>query len=129
MCYAKVKHMEGAAQMQEQTYISAEYLTRYVYDNAARGLTLSDMARHMHMNRTYACEVFRRTTGRAFSECVNDARIKRARLLLLGDCKLSAVAREAGYGSEVTFYRAFKRATGMTPGDFRDLAHNTHKQR
>ncbi len=105
--------------MQAYYDITPDSLAQYVYDNAYRNLTLDDVARFMHMNRTYACEVFRRTTGVSFSECVTQARIQRAIRLLATDAKLSAVAREAGFGSEVSFYRAFKRATGMTPGEFR----------
>lgn len=119
---------KGRLSVEDRYCISAEQLTQFVYDNAARGLTLGDMAAYMHMNRTYACEVFRRTTGRAFSECVNEARLRRAMLLLIGEGKLHTVAREAGFGSEVTFYRAFKRATGMTPGDFRASARNVSQK-
>lgn len=99
--------------------ISADTLTRYVYDNAHRPLTLNDMARHMHMNRTYACEVFHRITGRSFSECVTQAHLERALILLQSDEKLCCIYRACGFSSETTFYRTFKHAFGMTPTKYR----------
>ena len=47
-----------------------------------------------------------------------------ARLLRLTNAKLGHVARRVGYESEVAFHRAFKRALGASPGEYRRLARN-----
>lgn len=48
------------------------------------------------------------------------ARIRHAQeLLASSDLPLNDIAHHAGFGTRVTFFRAFKRATGMTPDEFR----------
>jgi AraC-like DNA-binding protein len=42
-------------------------------------------------------------------------------LLAHGGGKVAAIAAEVGYDSEAAFSRAFKKATGMAPGAWRDL--------
>jgi len=42
-----------------------------------------------------------------------------ARRLADGGAKVSAVARDVGYDSEAAFSRAFKKAAGMPPADWR----------
>jgi AraC-like DNA-binding protein len=105
--------------MQSAYDITTDRLESFVNEHAAERLTLDDVARHMHMNRTYACEVFHRKTGCTFTQYVAQARLELAKRLLMGEGKLCTVARDSGYGSEVSFYRAFKRATGITPGEYR----------
>lgn len=46
--------------------------------------------------------------------------IRRAQELLLEtDLPIDTIAYKAGFGTRVTFFRAFKLATGMTPEKFR----------
>ena len=44
-----------------------------------------------------------------------------ARLLAQGGAKVATIASEAGYDSEAAFSRAFKKATGMAPGAWREM--------
>ena len=46
-----------------------------------------------------------------------------ARLLADRSMKVAAVGHEVGYESEAAFSRAFKRATGRSPGMWRRAAH------
>jgi AraC-like DNA-binding protein len=48
-----------------------------------------------------------------------------ARSLRDGDATLRQIAQQLGYDSEFAFARAFKRATGTAPGQYRKLAQNT----
>jgi AraC-like DNA-binding protein len=43
-----------------------------------------------------------------------------ANRLAQGGAKLAAVAAEVGYDSEAAFSRAFKKATGVAPGAWRE---------
>jgi AraC-like DNA-binding protein len=43
-------------------------------------------------------------------------------MLRRSDAKLAQVARRVGYESEVAFHRAFKRALGSSPGEYRRMA-------
>ncbi|HET7042459.1 MAG TPA: AraC family transcriptional regulator, partial [Gemmatimonadales bacterium] len=43
-----------------------------------------------------------------------------ANLLTSGNAKVAAIASEVGYDSEAAFSRAFKKATGSSPGAWRE---------
>jgi hypothetical protein len=47
---------------------------------------------------------------------------RRARRLRDGDSTVRQIADEVGYDSEFAFARAFKRATGSAPGQYRKLS-------
>ncbi|MFE3188666.1 helix-turn-helix domain-containing protein [Nocardia sp. NPDC059240] len=75
-----------------------------------------------------ACAVSRRTLYRLFEQgedgvaaMLRRMRVERALALIRTDPTrpLLSVARASGFVSERQFYRAFKRETGMTPGEFR----------
>lgn len=61
------------------------------------------------------------STGRSYSQFVNDYRIEYAKRLLLEepDKKVSSVYYEVGFGHEQTFFRAFKARIGMTPSEWK----------
>lgn len=54
-----------------------------------------------------------------FSDLLDEAKHQRATDLLLEGAKIESVARELGYADIGSFLRAFRRWTGMTPGEFR----------
>jgi AraC-like DNA-binding protein len=73
-----------------------------------------------------ACHLSRRSVYRALGEggvaaALRGIRIDKARQLLLiaPERSIGAVASACGYASESGFHRAFRHATGQTPGDYR----------
>lgn len=63
-------------------------------------------------------------SGRSFSRTLSDMRLSKARRLLQTrpDLSITEIAYRSGMESQATFYRAFRKAYGMTPGDIRTLA-------
>jgi AraC-like DNA-binding protein len=61
------------------------------------------------------------TTGISFSQAVTAERMKESRRLLLEapERPVSQIALACGFESLATFYRAFRAAHGIPPGDFR----------
>ncbi len=61
--------------------------------------------------------------GTSFQELLDHARAAHAkRYLLQPTANLSAAAEQLGYSDVTAFHRAFKRWTGLTPGEFRRRA-------
>jgi AraC family transcriptional regulator len=66
--------------------------------------------------------VFRRHNGCSPGEYLRRIRVRRAcRLLADTDRPLSAIAYDTGYADQSHFTRHFKRAMGVTPGEYRGL--------
>ena len=61
--------------------------------------------------------------GHNFHHVINELRVKEARAILSGSendhFTIAAVAEMAGFNSTVSFNRAFKKHTGLTPSFYR----------
>lgn len=85
-------------------------------------LSLNDVARHVHMSPSHFSVVFKRERGEAFSEYLTRLRIENAKALLsAGRLRVHEIAERVGYSDAHYFSAAFKKATGMTPKEYRSL--------
>lgn len=80
-----------------------------------------DLAERVFSSREYIGKRFKKETGHSIGEHINRLRVEKAKHLLIEkmDIKISAIWREAGFGSESQFLRMFKRYTGRTAAAFR----------
>ncbi len=87
-------------------------------------LTLSKLARRMGVPHTRLSQLLNDNNGTSFRHYVNQHRIEAAQALLRAQPTLSMedIAEQAGFVSMSTFYAAFKKATGMTPASWRQMA-------
>jgi transcriptional regulator GlxA family with amidase domain len=86
----------------------------------AGDLSVAALARGAGLSERHLARVFRAETGTTVGEHVEAVRVEAARRLLEGGEEgLGAVARRCGFGTVETFHRAFKRRTGITPGEHR----------
>jgi AraC family transcriptional regulator len=82
--------------------------------------TISELATECGMNGRQLALAYRRTTGVTLRSFIADARLERAKMLLLGGRTLiKQVAFDSGFQSAAAFIAAFRKSTGMTPIDFR----------
>lgn len=86
-------------------------------------LKLSDIAGRLGVPAHQLSEVLNGELGATFFDFVNGYRVEEARRMLadptFGESKILAVAFDAGFGNKATFFRVFKKFTGMTPTEFR----------
>lgn len=84
-------------------------------------LSLSRLAQDVGLSAHQLSEFLNRHMGRSFAEFVSDYRVREARALLLNEPGRSilSVAHAAGFNSKSAFYRAFRRATGRDPSEYR----------
>lgn len=81
---------------------------------------VDELAGMLHMSRDTLTRHFRRATGRAPGAAIHALQLRRAMDLLVNTEQTTAgIAHAAGYGSARAFYRAFRRATGVSPSTFR----------
>lgn len=89
-------------------------------------LKLRDLCDHLNENTHYVSQVINQSLGTSFYELVNRYRI-RAACEMLGNGipgngpkkTILDIALEVGFNSKTTFNAAFKRATGITPSQYR----------
>ncbi len=93
---------------------------QYVQENCSGDIQLSEVARQLHLSESAFCKFFKRTSGKTFSDYVNDARIAHACALLLEtDRPIGQVAAESGFDNMAYFNRVFLKKKGMQPGKWR----------
>jgi AraC family transcriptional regulator len=86
-------------------------------------VTIAGLARDVGVHPIHLARVFRRYHGAAPAAYVRRLRLDwAARELIRSDTPLSVVASEAGFADQAHFTRAFKAATGLTPGRYRQAA-------
>ncbi len=89
----------------------------WLHRNFYESLTLDDAAASTRLSRRSFTSQFKARTGMTWLEYLNVLRIRRAEELLNEtDRKVTSIAFQCGFDDLTTFYRAFKRVTGRTPG-------------
>jgi AraC-like DNA-binding protein len=93
---------------------------RFVQAHVDDSITLSQVIEHVHVSRFYFCKLFKKATGMTLTEYVAQARVEKAKELLLdSSLRVSEVVFAAGFGSVARFNSVFKRHVGMAPTEFR----------
>jgi len=91
-----------------------------LHRDAARAWTLESLAREVGLSRTVLAERFTRFVGHPPMHYLASWRMQlAANHLLSGGDSVAAVAERVGYESEAAFSRAFKKATGAPPSEWR----------
>jgi AraC-like DNA-binding protein len=94
-----------------------------IHADPGRAWTLDTLARAARTPRATLTRRFAALTGQSPIAYLTAWRMSvAARRLRDGDATLRQIAQETGYDSEFAFARAFKRATGSAPGQYRKLA-------
>ncbi|WP_040950712.1 response regulator transcription factor [Gorillibacterium massiliense] len=94
------------------------HIQNHLHDpNEISLVRLADLA---YFNPSYLSRLFKQVTGINLSEYIAEVRLTRAKRLLEDpNLKIQEVADRLGYGTATNFTRSFRKATQMTPQDYR----------
>jgi len=86
-------------------------------------LKMQNLANNLGLSVHYLSEVINRRLKQNFSDFINSYRIREAiKMLKDPDCeneKIINIAYDSGFNNKVSFNNAFKKHTGMTPGEYK----------
>ena len=95
------------------------YINENYCDNA---LSLKQISQQLGLHETYISKVFKEEYGENLSVAIEKLRIEKAAAMIKNtDMKINDIAEQVGYTSALSFRRAFKKITGVTPGDYREI--------
>ncbi len=83
-------------------------------------LSLSEVSEQVGLSEKYFCQLFAKEEGVGFTDYVNTRRLSHAKELLAStSLRVYEVAERSGFSNVKYFNVLFKKATGMTPQDYR----------
>jgi AraC-like DNA-binding protein len=97
-------------------------IIQYLDQNYASNITLKELAEHFYFSPFYLSRKFKLQTGYTINQYVINRRMGESeRMLLFEDVSVKEIAQKNGYSNLQHFYAAFKKFTGYTPMEFKQL--------
>jgi len=95
-----------------------------IHHRPEHGWTVGELAGKVAMSRSAFSARFRELAGESPLRYITRTRLAHAAELLRStDASLAQIATRAGYGTEFSFSKAFKRSFGVAPGSYRGRPH------
>ena len=97
-------------------------LKEYIEANYQDEISLNRLADLVNLNASYVSSMFKKETGKTYSEYLTDVRIRKAKDLLVetGD-SIGMIAEKTGYHDARYFSKQFSRIVGLKPFEYRKL--------
>ena len=97
-----------------------EQVSDYIDRHITEGLSVEELADHVHMSKYHFLRKFKEQTGVTVHNFVLNKRLLRASEELLQGKSLTEVWQGAGFTDYSSFLRNFKKAFGVSPGRYRE---------
>lgn len=99
----------------------AKSMIEYIEKNYAKDISLSNVAKAVHMSDSYFSHFFKEIIGIPFKKYLDVVRFhKSAELLRTTNYSIMEVAIECGFNNKQPMYRLYKKNINMTPSEYRD---------
>lgn len=120
--YALQKALASEVVPSDSDHLQEQYVEaalRFMEINYTKRISVSDIAAHIGINRSYFYSLFKRRTGLSPQEHLTRLRISKAcDLFAYPNSTVVSVANALGLETSV-FFRHFKRLTGKTPSEYK----------
>ncbi|WP_248923878.1 response regulator [Paenibacillus hamazuiensis] len=99
-----------------------EKINRFIHEHLDKDLSLNRLSEKVYMNPSYLSRLYKQLTGTGISEFILEVRMEKAKeLLKLSRHKVQDISRMTGFETPAYFTRLFKKYTGLTPQEYREL--------
>ena len=96
--------------------------TDYIFLHLNEPITSKDVIEHSHKSKTALSEQFKKETGDTIGNYIVKSKIEEARSLLkYTDKSISEICNYLAFSSQPYFHNVFKKITGMTPVEYRNM--------
>lgn len=107
----------------DKSYWIIEKAKKYMNEHYRADLKASELASWLKITPSYFSYIFKQSTGKGFTEYMNEMRMEHAKeLLATTHDKVFEIADKVGYKEYKYFVSVFKTYTGMTPKEYRGLS-------
>ena len=95
-------------------------IIRYLQEHLAEEISLNILADAFHLSAQYISQLFKNEIGVNFLVYLTSIRMERAKKLLIStSLSIGEISEKCGYGDYRVFTKAFKKAEGSTPSQYR----------
>ncbi len=99
-----------------------EELLEYIREHFNEKLSNARLSQHLGFNEHYFIRLFRKQVGMTPHQYLINYRILEAKMKMMSDSTLSAIAEETGFPDVKSFSRTFKLKTGLSPSAYRRIS-------
>ncbi len=94
--------------------------TTFIRDHAAEGISVEDVLDALGVSRSTLVNRMKAATGQTTQQAIRRAQVDRVKQMLMStELTMDQISRGCGFQCQPRLNEAFKRLTGMTPGQFR----------
>ncbi len=95
-------------------------INNYIYTNYDQPISMKELSEKLYLSNGYLSRFFKKNYGMSFASYLTNVRIYHAAdELLYTDAPITRIAYNNGFNSAALFNKAFKKAYGITPSEFR----------
>lgn len=115
--------LSGRPQMEgQETSVLVQKALSLIQEYYNQGITLEEIARKLYVSDEYLSSLFKKETGRTFTETIRSFRIEKIRKLLLeSDLKLNQIAAMTGFSDPKYMSKVFREEVGISPAEYRKM--------
>lgn len=111
---------KGASRRDEIVTDIVDYVRNRLHDPM---LTVEEIAEHVSLSSRHVRQLFKESLDVTLSEYILQERIAKVKeLLATTDWTVTDIGERAGFQTKSHFFTIFKKATGLTPSQYRDTA-------
>lgn len=92
----------------------------YIHKHYNEDISIDDLCKKLNINKSYFCNLFKKSTSQTFSHFLNCFRVEKSKKLLEDPTlSLLEVALEVGFTNQNYYTIVFKKITNQTPSSYR----------
>lgn len=98
----------------------AEQALHYIEEHYGKNIMLDDIASYLDVSSFYLSKLFKKATGRNFTDLLAEKRVEKAKILLRSQMSIKEVTFAVGFNSQNYFTKVFKKYCGITPTEYKN---------